>query len=200
MHWCGGYQEVILPIINCLLHLSVFILSFCWFFFFSRWKVHLLWVKMKEFKVDNFNNHHFAFLAIPHAYPKEHQINKKNGLIGQFEMAMLSNIVRLDYLDFLRVQKISSLSKEYSVCSGVWSTVCFSVPGNLGNQLEAKIDKPAVVNWLCFRKTESWFTLWIDLNILLPLGVDCWIDNIRYCNLDWIKLHENVCCCFLLLV
>lgn len=53
------------------------------------------------------------------------------------------------------------------------------VPGNLGNQLEATIDKPTVVNWLCFRKTESWFTLWIDLNMLLPLGVDCWIDNIR---------------------
>lgn len=53
------------------------------------------------------------------------------------------------------------------------------VPGNLGNQLQAKVDKPAVVNWLCFRKTESWFTLWIDLNMFLPLGVDCWIDNIR---------------------
>ncbi|XP_007517778.1 phosphatidylcholine-sterol acyltransferase isoform X2 [Erinaceus europaeus] len=53
------------------------------------------------------------------------------------------------------------------------------VPGCLGNQLEAKLDKPDVVNWMCYRKTEDFFTIWLDLNIFLPLGVDCWIDNTR---------------------
>lgn len=53
------------------------------------------------------------------------------------------------------------------------------VPGNLGNRLEAKIDKPTLVNWLCYKKTEHWFPLWIDLNMFMPIGVDCWIDNIR---------------------
>ncbi|XP_021572062.1 phosphatidylcholine-sterol acyltransferase isoform X1 [Carlito syrichta] len=53
------------------------------------------------------------------------------------------------------------------------------VPGCLGNQLEAKLDKPHVVNWMCYRKTEDFFTIWLDLNMFLPLGVDCWIDNTR---------------------
>ncbi|XP_066467133.1 phosphatidylcholine-sterol acyltransferase-like [Tiliqua scincoides] len=53
------------------------------------------------------------------------------------------------------------------------------VPGCLGNQLEAKLNKPDVVNWMCYRKTEDYFTLWLNLNMFLPLGVDCWIDNTR---------------------
>uniref|UniRef100_A0A8D0BFY0 Phosphatidylcholine-sterol acyltransferase n=1 Tax=Salvator merianae TaxID=96440 RepID=A0A8D0BFY0_SALMN len=53
------------------------------------------------------------------------------------------------------------------------------VPGCLGNQLEAKLDKPDVVNWMCYRKTENYFTIWLNLNMFLPLGVDCWIDNTR---------------------
>ncbi|XP_024588198.1 phosphatidylcholine-sterol acyltransferase isoform X1 [Neophocaena asiaeorientalis asiaeorientalis] len=53
------------------------------------------------------------------------------------------------------------------------------VPGCLGNQLEAKLDKPSVVNWMCYRKTDDFFTIWLDLNMFLPVGVDCWIDNTR---------------------
>ncbi|XP_004393418.1 PREDICTED: phosphatidylcholine-sterol acyltransferase [Odobenus rosmarus divergens] len=32
---------------------------------------------------------------------------------------------------------------------------------------------------MCYRKTEDFFTIWLDLNMFLPLGVDCWIDNTR---------------------
>ncbi|CAL8263430.1 unnamed protein product [Merluccius merluccius] len=53
------------------------------------------------------------------------------------------------------------------------------VPGNLGNHLEAKLDKPTLVHWMCYKKTEIWFPLWIDLNMFMPIGVDCWIDNIK---------------------
>uniref|UniRef100_A0A671N1S5 Phosphatidylcholine-sterol acyltransferase n=1 Tax=Sinocyclocheilus anshuiensis TaxID=1608454 RepID=A0A671N1S5_9TELE len=53
------------------------------------------------------------------------------------------------------------------------------VPGNLGNRLEAKIDKPTLVHWMCYKKTEDWFPLWIDLNMFMPIGIDCWVDNIR---------------------
>lgn len=56
---------------------------------------------------------------------------------------------------------------------------CFSVPGDLGNQLEAKLDKPSVVHYLCSKKTDSYFTLWLNLELLLPVIIDCWIDNIR---------------------
>ncbi|KAM8751288.1 phosphatidylcholine-sterol acyltransferase [Acanthopagrus schlegelii] len=53
------------------------------------------------------------------------------------------------------------------------------VPGNLGNRLEAKLDKPTLVHWMCYKKTENWFPLWIDLNMFMPIGIDCWIDNMR---------------------
>ncbi|XP_029388525.1 group XV phospholipase A2 isoform X2 [Mus pahari] len=53
------------------------------------------------------------------------------------------------------------------------------VPGDLGNQLEAKLDKPKVVHYLCSKKTDSYFTLWLNLELLLPVIIDCWIDNIR---------------------
>nr|XP_048726523.1 phospholipase A2 group XV isoform X2 [Caretta caretta] len=53
------------------------------------------------------------------------------------------------------------------------------IPGDLGNQLEAKLDKPTVVHYLCSKKTDSYFTLWLNLELLLPVIIDCWIDNIR---------------------
>lgn len=53
------------------------------------------------------------------------------------------------------------------------------VPGDLGNQLEAKLNKPSVVHYMCSKKTDYYFTLWLNLELLLPLIIDCWIDNIR---------------------
>nr|XP_033797172.1 phosphatidylcholine-sterol acyltransferase-like isoform X1 [Geotrypetes seraphini] len=53
------------------------------------------------------------------------------------------------------------------------------VPAYLGNQIEAKLDKKDVVNWMCYQKTEDYFPIWMSLYPFLPLGVDCWIDNIR---------------------
>ncbi|XP_043937164.1 phosphatidylcholine-sterol acyltransferase isoform X2 [Protopterus annectens] len=53
------------------------------------------------------------------------------------------------------------------------------VPGWIGNQLEAKLDKPSVVHWLCYRKTDDFFIIWLNLNMFLPVGIDCWIDNMR---------------------
>lgn len=55
-----------------------------------------------------------------------------------------------------------------------------AVPGDLGNQLEAKLDKPSVVHYICYKKTDSFFTLWLNLELLVPVAIDCWIDNIRY--------------------
>lgn len=55
----------------------------------------------------------------------------------------------------------------------------FVVPGDLGNQLEAKLDKPSVVHYICYKKTDSFFTLWLNLELLVPVAIDCWIDNIR---------------------
>jgi lysophospholipase-3 len=56
---------------------------------------------------------------------------------------------------------------------------CPTVPGDLGNQLEAKLDKPSVVHYICYKKTEGYFTLWLNLELMVPVAIDCWIDNIR---------------------
>ncbi|VDP28772.1 unnamed protein product, partial [Soboliphyme baturini] len=53
------------------------------------------------------------------------------------------------------------------------------VPGDGGNQLEAKLDKPSVVHYLCEKKSKDYFTLWMNLEIVLPIVIDCWIDNMR---------------------
>ncbi|XP_051975733.1 phospholipase A2 group XV-like [Xyrauchen texanus] len=53
------------------------------------------------------------------------------------------------------------------------------IPGDLGNQLEAKLDKPSVVHRICYKKTEDYFTLWLNLELLVPVAIDCWIDNMR---------------------
>ncbi|KAI1904536.1 hypothetical protein AGOR_G00006650 [Albula goreensis] len=53
------------------------------------------------------------------------------------------------------------------------------IPGDLGNQLEAKLDKPSVVHYICYKKTNDYFTLWLNLELLVPVAIDCWIDNMR---------------------
>ncbi|KAG7473189.1 hypothetical protein MATL_G00093110 [Megalops atlanticus] len=62
------------------------------------------------------------------------------------------------------------------------------VPGDLGNQLEAKLDKPSVVHYICYKKTDDFFTLWLNLELLVPVAIDCWIDNMRTgLSGDWTK-------------
>lgn len=80
--------------------------------------------------------------------------------------------------DICNMQKISIQS--LSTCCNFPLLIFISVPGDLGNQLEAKLDKPSVVHYVCSKKTDSYFTLWLNLELLLPVIIDCWIDNIRW--------------------
>uniref|UniRef100_A0AAV2L1K4 Uncharacterized protein n=1 Tax=Knipowitschia caucasica TaxID=637954 RepID=A0AAV2L1K4_KNICA len=52
------------------------------------------------------------------------------------------------------------------------------IPGDLGNQLEARLNKSTVVHYMCYKKTD-FFTLWLNLEQMVPVIIDCWIDNIR---------------------
>ncbi|XP_056106834.1 group XV phospholipase A2 [Rhinichthys klamathensis goyatoka] len=65
------------------------------------------------------------------------------------------------------------------VCSGSDRPPVVLIPGDLGNQLEAKLDKPSVVHYICYKKTNDYFTLWLNLELLVPVAIDCWIDNMR---------------------
>ena len=55
----------------------------------------------------------------------------------------------------------------------------YLVPGILGTQLFAKLDKPSRVSVFCYKKSD-WFSIWLNLEELLPKVVDCWSDNMRY--------------------
>ncbi|KAK4310994.1 hypothetical protein Pmani_017488 [Petrolisthes manimaculis] len=53
------------------------------------------------------------------------------------------------------------------------------VPGDGGSQIEARLDKPSIIHYLCTRKTDAWFDLWLNIELLVPLVIDCWVDNMR---------------------
>lgn len=53
------------------------------------------------------------------------------------------------------------------------------VPGDGGSQLEALLDKEDVPHYFCDKKTTEWFDLWLNLALLVPFVIDCWVDNMR---------------------
>ncbi|KAL1238938.1 Phospholipase A2 group XV [Trichinella spiralis] len=53
------------------------------------------------------------------------------------------------------------------------------VPGDGGNQLEARLNKTETVHYFCQKKTNDYFTLWLNLELLVPFVLDCWVDNMR---------------------
>ncbi|CAK9013370.1 Phospholipase A2 group XV (1-O-acylceramide synthase) (ACS) (LCAT-like lysophospholipase) (LLPL) (Lysophospholipase 3) (Lysosomal phospholipase A and acyltransferase) (Lysosomal phospholipase A2) (LPLA2) [Durusdinium trenchii] len=54
------------------------------------------------------------------------------------------------------------------------------IPGDGGNQLQAKLDKPRrEPHVFCARKTNGWTSLWLQVSDLLPGAVDCWSDNVK---------------------
>ena len=53
------------------------------------------------------------------------------------------------------------------------------IPGDGGSQILAKINKTQVVHYICAKKTDDWFYLWLDPTQILPLIIDCWVDNMR---------------------
>lgn len=52
------------------------------------------------------------------------------------------------------------------------------VPGLLGSRLQARTSKMRRVNVFCSKQSE-WHDMWLSLRQLLPLAVDCWLDNVR---------------------
>lgn len=53
------------------------------------------------------------------------------------------------------------------------------VPGDGGSQLEAKLNKTETVHYFCERTTADYFDLWVNLELMVPYVLDCWVDNMR---------------------
>lgn len=52
------------------------------------------------------------------------------------------------------------------------------IPGDGGNQLEAKLNKTKVPHYLCY-KVSDWFDLWLNIHLLAPGAIDCLFDNFK---------------------
>lgn len=53
------------------------------------------------------------------------------------------------------------------------------IPGDGGSQLEAKLNKSNVIHYICQKATKDYFNIWLNMELLVPLVIDCWIDNIK---------------------
>ncbi|KAK3608072.1 hypothetical protein CHS0354_031058 [Potamilus streckersoni] len=53
------------------------------------------------------------------------------------------------------------------------------VPGDGGSEFEAKLNKAVVPHSFCIKKTEKYFSLWLNLEELAPWVIDCFVDNMR---------------------
>ena len=53
------------------------------------------------------------------------------------------------------------------------------IPGNAGNQLEARLDKPSNPSSTCPTKTCSWYRLYLDLWQLRKDKIGCWAENMK---------------------
>ena len=54
------------------------------------------------------------------------------------------------------------------------------VPGDGGSRLEANLTgKPTVVHYICDKYTKDYYSLWLNLQTMAPVIIDCWADNMR---------------------
>lgn len=53
------------------------------------------------------------------------------------------------------------------------------IPGDGGCQLEARLNKTNVVHYICQKTTKDFFNIWLNMELLVPVVIDCWIDNIK---------------------
>lgn len=44
--------------------------------------------------------------------------------------------------------------------------------------MDALLNKTSAVHYLC-QKTSNYFNIWLNLELLVPLVIDCWIDNVK---------------------
>ncbi|CAG0886208.1 unnamed protein product [Darwinula stevensoni] len=72
------------------------------------------------------------------------------------------------------ISELQELSKKDSTPPPI-----ILIPGDGGSQIEAKLNKTDVVHYLCDKHTEDFFDLWLNLELLVPLILDCWVDNMR---------------------
>ncbi|XP_015921524.1 lysosomal phospholipase A and acyltransferase [Parasteatoda tepidariorum] len=96
-------------------------------------------------------------------------------MVLSLRSSFLANVVLVSLLVFIFPLSAFRLNKRQAVNP----SPVILVPGDGGSQLEAKLDKPETVHYFCNKKTDDFFSLWLNLELLVPYVVDCWVDNMR---------------------
>lgn len=67
------------------------------------------------------------------------------------------------------------------------------IPGDGGSQVEAKLNKSSVVHYICEKTSSEFFNIWLNLELLVPVVIDCWIDNMKlnYDNVTRITTNQE---------
>ncbi|XP_022914127.1 lysosomal phospholipase A and acyltransferase-like [Onthophagus taurus] len=73
---------------------------------------------------------------------------------------------------------------------GVFHPFIF-VPGDGGSQVEAKLNKSSAVHYICGKTSTDYFNIWLNLELLVPVVIDCWIDNIKLVYNNETRKTEN---------
>ncbi|KOC68058.1 Group XV phospholipase A2 [Habropoda laboriosa] len=75
----------------------------------------------------------------------------------------------------------------------IYTIITLKVPGDGGSQVEAKLNKTAVVHYFCEKVSTEYFNIWLNLELLVPVIIDCWIDNMKliYDNVTRTTRNQN---------
>lgn len=65
------------------------------------------------------------------------------------------------------------------------------LPGDGGSRLEAKLDRKEVLHKYCVRRSDDWFDLWVNLSLLVPFAIDCWVENMKLVYNTTTRKTEN---------
>ncbi|KAI4466428.1 lecithin-cholesterol acyltransferase-related [Holotrichia oblita] len=84
------------------------------------------------------------------------------------------------------------ISSVVNTCYSAFHPFIF-IPGDGGSQVEAKINKTNSVHYICAKTSTDYFNIWLNLELLVPVVIDCWIDNIklRYDNVTRRTLNTD---------
>ncbi|XP_056648144.1 phospholipase A2 group XV-like [Diorhabda sublineata] len=65
------------------------------------------------------------------------------------------------------------------------------IPGDGGSQLEARLNKTQRIHYFCDLSTADFFNIWLNLELLMPLVIDCWIDNVKLIYDNTTRITRN---------
>lgn len=84
--------------------------------------------------------------------------------------------VKKNLLDTNDISHVKSIPHE-DFKAGNYLNPVILVPGDGGSRLQAKLDRRDVAHHYCERKSNDWFDLWLNLSLLVPFAIDCWVEK-----------------------